>query len=496
MHPPSHPVIPRDRLQPGILSSFPREFLMTCALAPLGEEEGRIVVYGPKSSEGAARDIGLVRGRPVTFVEADAKDVRRFLSEHYDTGSSRQEAIEELEQSPADVRELEELANDAPVVRLVTAVLAKASERRASDVHIEPYEDETVIRFRIDGVLVEHDRLPRGLHPAVVSRIKILSRLDIAQTRHPQDGRVALPMAGRELDLRVSVIPTPHGERVVLRILDRGAVRLGLPDLGLEGRLLDSWKQVIAHPHGIVLVTGPTGSGKTTTLYAAVEILRSGRVNILTVEDPVEYQIEGIGQMQVNPRINLTFAAGLRSILRQDPDIIMVGEIRDDETALIAVQAALTGHLVLSTLHTNDAASAAPRLMDMNIEPYLLASTLRGVLGQRLVRRLCPDCRHRRAATPVEAMALGLPAGAEVFEPAGCPRCEGTGYRGRTGIFELLILDEKIRDLILARRPSSEILEAARRAGMRTLKEDGREKALSGLTSADEVIRTTEAAAG
>jgi general secretion pathway protein E len=486
-------VIHHERFDPAILTAFPREFLLASAVAPLREEEGTIVVCGGPESRGAAEEIGMLRGKAVHFLEEEAREVRRFVTEKYDTGSSRQEAIDEIEVDARDIRRLEELANDAPVVRFVAQVLQNAAERSASDVHVEPCEEESIIRFRIDGVLLEHDRVPRGLHAAVVSRIKILARLDIAETRRPQDGRITIGVGAREIDLRVSTVPTPSGERVVLRLLDRTSVRYGLEDLGLSGDALAAWTDLLRTPHGILLVTGPTGSGKTTTLYAAVQTLHSGRVNILTVEDPVEYRIDGIGQIQVNPRINLTFAAGLRSILRQDPDIIMVGEIRDGETAVIAVQAALTGHLVLSTLHTNDSATAAPRLVDMGVEPYLLASTIRGVLAQRLVRRLCPSCRRERRATHVEAAALGIPVDASVFEPVGCPACSGLGYRGRTGLFELLVISDEIRDLILARRPSSDILAAAHRRGLRTIREDGRIKALEGVSSPDEVIRVTEA---
>ncbi|MEK8023264.1 MAG: ATPase, T2SS/T4P/T4SS family [Candidatus Hydrogenedentota bacterium] len=489
-------MIHRERFDPRVLTSWPKEFLLTYAIAPLRDEDGKVIVFGSSDARAAAMEIGMLLDRDVSFVEAEAKDVRRFVMEKYDTGSGRQDAIEELERDGADVRELEELANDAPVVRLVGSFLQKAAEKRASDVHIEPYEDESVIRFRIDGVLSEQDRLPRGLHPGVVSRIKILGRLDIAQTRLPQDGRIALAMGGREIDLRVSTIPTPLGERVVLRLLDRSSVRYGMTDLGLDGETLTRWQELLGQPHGIILVTGPTGSGKTTSLYAALETLKSGRVNILTVEDPVEYQLQGIGQVQVNPRINLTFASGLRSLLRQDPDIIMVGEIRDSETAVIAVQAALTGHLVLSTLHTNDAASAPPRLQDMGIESYLLSSTMRGVMGQRLVRKLCMNCRQPVQVDRSDARALDLPEDTHVYRAAGCETCEGVGFKGRLGLFELMLVDDDVKDMILARRASGEILRAARKKGMKTIKEDGRDKVLRGLTTPSEIIRVTDASAG
>ena len=486
-------MIHKEVFQKEILTFFPREFLITAAIAPLREENGSIVIFGAKESEGSAVEAGLALKKSIKFIEADELEVRRFVSEHYGLETSRQEAIDEFGDRIDNIKSLEEQANDAPLVRLVSDILMNACRKRASDIHIEPHEDATVIRFRIDGVLAETDRLPLALNTAIVSRIKILSRLDIAQTRLPQDGRVALNVGGRELDLRVSTIPTPHGERVVLRLLDRSSVRFGMEELGLDGALLSKWKDTIFQPHGIVLVTGPTGSGKTTTLYAAIETLRSGKVNILTVEDPVEYQLDGIGQIQVNPKINLTFAAGLRSILRQDPDIIMVGEIRDDETALIAVQSALTGHLVLSTLHTNDSASASPRLLDMNIEPYLLASTLRGVLAQRLVRRLCQNCMLESKPNEIEIASLGLMNGEKIFRAKGCDKCDGSGYHGRIGIFEFMATSDKIRELILNRRPSSEIFESAYQSGMKSMKDDGVGKIRAGLTSPEEVIRVTEA---
>jgi general secretion pathway protein E len=480
---------PFDR---AVLGAWPREFLTLHAVVPLREEDGALVIAGAEEAHAIAYEIGMLRDRPIRFLAAEARDVRRFINERYDSDTSRREAIEEMDGDSSEARrELEELANDAPVVRFVTSILQTAIERRASDIHIEPYEAESAIRLRIDGHLGEHDRIPRGLHPGVVSRVKIMARLDIAQTRQPQDGRISVNLGGREIDLRVSTIPTPQGERIVLRLLDRSSVRFGMEELGFEGADLVRWNRLITHPNGIILVTGPTGSGKTTTLYAALDRLRSGAVNILTVEDPVEYQIEGVGQMQVNPKLNVTFASGLRAILRQDPDIIMVGEIRDSETAVIAIQGALTGHLVLSTLHTNDAPSAAPRLVDMGVEPYLLASTLRGVLGQRLVRRLCPHCRRERPASAGERAALGLAEGARLFDAVGCERCGNVGYRGRIGLFELMEIDDEIRDGILKRRDAVEIGRAARKAGMRTIREDGLARVLAGLTTAEEVLRVT-----
>ncbi len=484
----------RESADPALIRRFPREFLLSSAVVPLREEDGVVVVVGAPEARGAAEEIGSVLEKPVRFTPGDPRDIRRFVTEKYDAGGGgRQEAIDELEREGRDVRELEELANEAPVVRLVGAVLQAARERGASDVHIEPHDDESVIRFRVDGVLAEHDRLPRGLHRGVVSRIKIMSRLDIAQTRLPQDGRITVTSGGKELDLRVSTIPTPQGERVVLRLLERGSVRRGLGELGFTESLLPLWHDLLANPHGIILVTGPTGSGKTTTLYAALDILHTGKVNILTVEDPVEYQIEGIGQIQVNPKINLTFASGLRAILRQDPDVIMVGEIRDEETAVIAVQSALTGHLVLSTLHTNDAPSALPRLVDMGAEPYLLASSVRGVLAQRLVRRLCPHCRRSRAATREEAAWMGADhVGVTLYDPGACEHCAGVGFRGRTGLFELMPVTDALRPLIMQKASASALRQAAAAEGFHSLREDGRRVVAAGITTIAEVVRVTE----
>ncbi|RMH58874.1 MAG: type II secretion system protein GspE [Candidatus Hydrogenedentota bacterium] len=481
-------------VEPSLMVKFPKEFLMTAAVVPARVEENEIVVFGAPEGLGAALEIADYLGKALRFHPAKESEIREFVRARYDKDSSLSDAIAEMEQETANVEALQELAADAPVVRLVDHLLEEAVTRNSSDIHVIPRERDTVVRFRIDGVLSDFDVLPRELHAGVVSRIKILARLDIAQIRLPQDGRIARRVAGREIDLRVSTIPTPQGERVVMRILDRATVKLEMEELGMAPEVQRVWETLIRQPHGILLVTGPTGSGKTTTLYTALAALNDGRVNILTVEDPVEYLIEGTGQIQVNPKINLTFASGLRSILRQDPDVIMVGEIRDGETARIAVQASLTGHLVLSTLHTNDAPSALPRLRDMGIESYLLASTVRAVLAQRLVRRLCSACRRPAKLDPVSAAALGGEAGVDVFQAEGCPRCEGRGFRGRSGIFELVVVDEPVRELILANAPAGEIRRAATKSGMVSMRRDGLRKILAGETTAEEVLRAVETA--
>lgn len=481
----------REKVDPTLMTRLPRAYLEGHAVVPVRESDGRLIVYGAEDAYGSALEIGEIFSRPVEFIPAPPEDVRRFIKERYDRDSSRAEAIAEMDES-GSVRELEELASDEPLVRLVDEIMRNAVSLRASDVHVEPYEDETVVRFRVDGVLREHDRLPRGLHPAVVSRLKILSRLDIAQNRLPQDGRIKLTVGTNEIDLRVSTVPTPLGERVVLRILDRESVKLDLNELGMSSEMMETWRKYIMQPHGIILVTGPTGSGKTTTLYSALESRKTGDVNMLTVEDPVEYLLDGVGQIQVNPKINLSFASGLRSILRQDPDIIMVGEIRDGETARIAVQASLTGHLVFSTLHTNDSSSAGPRLVDMGVEPYLIGSTLRAVLGQRLVRRLCPNCKNPEAVDSGSVAALGLDRDATVYGPSGCEQCDHSGYRGRIGLFEFLPVEGKIRELILEGASASRVEAAARSVGIPSLKEDGVKKILNGSTTPAEVLRATE----
>ncbi len=375
------------------------------------------------------------------------------------------------------VEDLLEASNDAPIIRMLNALLTQAAKDGASDIHIEPYERSSAVRFRVDGTLREVVQPNKALHAALISRLKIMAELDIAEKRLPQDGRISLRIGGRAIDVRVSTLPGVHGERAVLRLLDKGEAKFSLAGLGMEGDTLARFQRLIAQPHGIVLVTGPTGSGKTTTLYAGLAEVDTSTTNVLTVEDPVEYELPGIGQTQVNARIDLTFAKALRAILRQDPDVIMIGEIRDHETAQIAVQASLTGHLVLATLHTNDAPSAVTRLTDMGIEPFLLSSSLIGVLAQRLVRKLCGDCKRQDERGRWHAV--------------GCEACGRTGYRGRTGIYELMVADEKVRALVHNRAAESQLFVAAEQGGMKTMREDGMRLVAAGITSSEELLRVT-----
>lgn len=389
-----------------------------------------------------------------------------------------------------------DLDDKAPVIKLVNLMIYQAAKSRASDIHIEPYEKELKIRFRIDGVLHNTLSPPKRYQSAIISRVKIMSNMNIAEKRLPQDGRIKIKMPDREIDLRVSTIPIVHGERVVMRLLDRGAMFYGLEEMGFSPDKLERFSRLIALPYGIILVTGPTGSGKSTTLYGALSRINTEDRNILTIEDPVEYRIPGIGQIHVKPKINLTFASGLRHILRQDPDVIMVGEIRDLETAEIAIQASLTGHLVFSTLHTNDAAGAITRLIDMGVEPFLVSSSVIAIMAQRLVRVICPKCRERYVPPPETLRALGLspadlPDGT-VSRGKGCDHCMGTGYRGRSGIFELLVIDDEIRQLVLDRISSNVIKKTALGKGMLTLRGDGAQKVAKGITTIEEVLRITQ----
>jgi len=398
--------------------------------------------------------------------------------------------LQELPQA----EDLLDSGTQAPVIRMINALLLQALRERASDLHFEPYEARSVVRFRVDGVLRDVIEPPRALHAALVSRLKIMASLDIAEKRLPQDGRIALKLGDKQVDVRVSTLPTGAGERVVLRLLDKDSARLDLAALGMSAPTLVVIDRLIREPHGIVLVTGPTGSGKTTTLYAALSRLPRGTTNMMTVEDPIEYALDGVAQTQVSPRVDLTFARALRAILRQDPDVIMIGEIRDLETAQIAVQASLTGHLVLATLHTNDAASAVTRLADMGVEPYLLASSLLGVLAQRLVRTLCPVCRTAAPPSPGEAKlvaGLGLPASQPVWTAPGCAQCNDSGYRGRSGVYELLVVDDAMRRMIHDGASEPALRDAALRSGMRTLRVDGARWIAEGATSLAELVRVT-----
>ena len=384
--------------------------------------------------------------------------------------------------------------DEAPIIRLVNSLMSQAVKDRASDIHIEPFERDIVVRFRVDGVLYEIIKPPKRFQNSIISRVKIMADLNIAEKRLPQDGRIRLKVAGKDIDIRVSTVPTTYGERIVMRLLDRSSVLRDLDTIGFSKRALSGMDQLINKSHGIVLVTGPTGSGKTSTLYGCLNKINKPDLNILTIEDPVEYQLKGVGQVQVNTKINLSFASGLRSFLRQDPDVIMVGEIRDRETAEIAIQASLTGHLVLSTVHTNDAAGAVTRLVDMGIEPFLVASSLVGVLAQRLVRTICAECKEPYTPTESELAELNLDPKKvkQLYRGKGCPACARTGYSGRMGIFELMLVDDDVRDLVLRNVDAGQVKAEAREMGMLTLREDGAIKVANGHTTIAEVTRVTQ----
>jgi general secretion pathway protein E len=439
---------------------------------------------------------------PFVLQEIPTEQFEKMLTDAFQRDSSAAKQLMEdignesdlfaLAEEMPDTEDLLDSEDDAPIIKLINAMLGEAIKEGASDIHIETFESQLVVRFRVDGVLREILRPNRKMASMLVSRIKVMAKLDIAEKRVPQDGRITLRIAGRAVDVRVSTMPSSHGERVVLRLLDKNNVRLNLTDLGMTAENRQHISTLIRKPHGIILVTGPTGSGKSTTLYAGLSEINSKDRNILTVEDPIEFDLLGIGQTQVNPRVDMTFARGLRAILRQDPDVVMIGEIRDLETAEIAVQASLTGHLVLSTLHTNTAAGAITRLEDMGIEPFLLSSSLLAVLSQRLVRTLCPHCKAEYTPTPEEAEMLGVEDNADtmIYTPTGCAACNQTGYRGRTGIHELLLVDEPIREMMHAGK-GEQAIEKHIRKFTASIRDDGCRKVLAGITSLEEVLRVT-----
>ena len=477
-------------------------FLKQQAVCPVGEDAAGLdlVVADPQDGY-AAEAVRLATGREIRVKVGLRSEIADLIERYYGQGRSAMGAIvenigDETAGDEADVEHLRDLASEAPVIRLVNLVIQRAVELRASDIHIEPFENRLKVRYRVDGVLEEAESPPANLTAAVISRIKIMAKLNIAERRLPQDGRIMVRVQGKELDLRVSSVPTAHGESVVMRLLDRESVVLDFKSLGFTDEFLSKFMHVLEQPHGILLVTGPTGSGKTTTLYAALSQLNTPDVKIITVEDPVEYQIEGINQIQVKPQIGLDFAHALRSIVRQDPDIIMIGEMRDLETSRIAIQSALTGHLVLSTLHTNNAAGGITRLLDMGVEDYLLTSTVNGILAQRLVRRLEPTYAERYEPSPEVIAEFGLrrfkPEGPiHLYRPKPSP-LSLTGYLGRGTIMEFLVMNDDLRRLVMQHAGMGEIEEAARAAGMRTMYEDGLVKAMQGVTTIEEVMRVTQ----
>ena len=427
----------------------------------------------------------------IKSVVADTSSIRQAIDQYYGAAGTIAEVAQAIQEAALPKKD-EEAAGEAPIIRLVNLLIMQAVKEGASDIHLEPGDGVLRTRFRVDGVLREVNGPPAHLHSAVVSRIKVLAQMDIAEKRKPQDGRFQLKMEGKGIDLRVSAVPTQFGEKIVMRLLDSANALLSLEQLGLDEALRQRWSKLITTPHGILLVTGPTGSGKTTTLYAALGLINSAELNIITIEDPVEYRLPGVNQVQVNPKAELTFASALRSFLRQDPNVIMVGEVRDRETAEIAIQAALTGHLVFSTLHTNDAPGSLTRLIDMEIEPFLIASSVVAVLAQRLVRVICQKCKEPSRPPASLIQEFQLKESAQLFRGKGCPSCKKSGYKGRVGIFELLLMDQAVKDLIVSRQPAHVIREAARKAGMRTLREDGLAKVLAGVTTMEEVLRVTQ----
>ncbi len=459
----------------------------------------RLAVADPSNNR-VLNDLSVMTGCRIIPVIASRDRIMRAINQGYEalSGGGMMEDISQgdIADDKLPVDDLLDTSDEAPVIRFVNGLLTQAYRQRASDIHIEPFESEAVIRTRIDGILYEAQRPPYRALANIVSRVKIMANLDIAEKRLPQDGRFSVRIAGKEVDIRVSTLPTAFGERVVLRLLDKSSGVLGLEQIGIDAQMLPQIEKMIYKNHGIFLVTGPTGSGKTTTLYSALSAINSREQNIITVEDPIEYQLVGVGQVQVNPKINLTFAQGLRSILRQDPDVIMVGEIRDSETAKIAVQAALTGHLVFSTLHTNDSAGALARLVEMGVEPFLAASALLGVLAQRLVRTICPHCRvsyhpDEKILTQIFE-GQPIPAGAIFYRGRGCSHCMQVGYLGRTGLYEMLEVSDAIRGLVTTNADAATIRKQAQKEGMRSLRLSGLDKVLAGQTTIEEVLRVTQ----
>jgi general secretion pathway protein E len=496
-----------DEIDGELATKIPIHFAKKYEILPIKRTNGTVeVAVADPLNLFPLDDVRLLLGCNVAPVLATSATIIDTINRIYERDSdTAQQIIEDIDDDlnlDALSYELDEptdlldASDEAPIIRLVNSMVYQAVSQKASDIHVEPFEKDIVVRYRIDGILYNVLNLPKRIQPTIISRIKVMGGLNIAEKRLPQDGRIRIKIAGRAVDVRVSSVPASHGERVVMRLLDKTSILLKLEDIGFSGKNLDAFGRLIRTPHGIILLTGPTGSGKTTTLYGALTKINSTDKNIITVEDPIEYQIKGIGQIQVNPKINLSFANGLRSIVRQDPDVIMVGEIRDLETAEIAIQASLTGHLVFSTLHTNDSAGAITRLIDMGIEPFLVSSSVLAIMAQRLVRTLCHSCRELYEPSSEELRGLGIKredlGGKKLYRAKGCPRCMETGFSGRSAIFELLVVDEDIRPLIMRRSDSSSIKKAAIKQGMLTLRQDGLQKVLKGITTTEELVRVTQ----
>jgi len=484
------------------LSAVPPKFVFRKQIVPISREDGKLTVATSDPFDLYSFDeLRLMTGLEIHPVLAPHDEIAKVIKARFGVGG---DTIDEMMSSDLQVvseigedgEDLLEMAEEASVIKLVNEIFIEAINERASDIHIEPYENDMHVRYRIDGVLQPASVPPqiRAFQAAIISRVKIMANLNIAEKRLPQDGRIKLQVGGRQIDIRVSVIPMLFGEGIVLRILDKSQVMYTLTELGMDDVTLKTFNHLISEPHGILLVTGPTGSGKTTTLYAALQEIVCPEIKLLTIEDPVEYHLDGINQIQVRPKIEMTFARGLRAILRHDPDVVMIGEIRDLETAEAAIQASLTGHLVFSTLHTNDACSAPTRLLDMGAEPFLVSSTLAGAMAQRLIRTICPDCKepcdpdHEQLPDTLE-----LEEGQVFYRGAGCRKCRDTGYYGRTGLFEMMVATDPIRDKIMARAPTGQIISAAKAGGMAMLREDGWAKVKAGITTPEEVLRCVNA---
>lgn len=493
-------------IDPRLVEALPINYCKSNRILPIHKIGGVVTVaIADPTNLAPLEDLRMVYRCSIRTVLSLPEAIEEAINKVYERSNGSliadidQEFDEDLNlDGPIDI--LDATENDAPIIKFVNSILFRAVKERSSDIHVEPYEKDVVIRFRIDGVLYDVIRQPKKAHASIISRIKVMGQLDIAEKRKPQDGRITIKLAGKDIDLRLNTVPTVFGERAVMRLLEKSNTVSGLPALGFDDEYLKKIYHLIRQHHGIFLVTGPTGAGKSTTLSACIATINDGgRItdkNIITVEDPVEYQLKGVSQIQVNPKIDFTFAQGLRAILRQDPDVVMIGEIRDRETAEIAINASLTGHMVLSTLHTNDAPGATTRLLDMGVEPFLVSSSLLGVINQRLIRKVCMKCREAYAPTIDELAELGIPAGANVpvlYRAKGCPACNNKGYSGRTGIYELMIIDDDIRNLILKRADANSIKVLAIERGMRTLRHDGISKVLAGLTTLQELITAIQA---